>query len=607
MATPAASPTPSATPRTLGLYLATAIRATTVDQSTAGEGQVGPEAAGFIAGSPLAPNTPYDLFSSVPQTPGVAGIGSIETTAAYRTRKLDLSLTAGLGYVVGSVTNASYYGESLVPMLNPHLGSQALPYAIAFPAHAGQDDGTALRLALLSGSVATADGRLTLRGGYFDLAQTERFVFAPPPLTNLNPAIAYAPAESLSSGPPGTDRWQPDATALPLHGVDVIARRGIATLEIAHAALPSLPGESARMTTGSVVLDHGEGTQFAAQIVHLTTGGASFPATVPFGTDPQFTATPQGVLPTSMLSGQRETIAGLHANVHLVAALGLDAVAEVGRSWYDAAPVARPGTQAPGGYYHVGITKTRGRATTSLDLYRMESRYATAILPYGISENQWSAAFAWPGQWLKSNYQLIDNTVLGVNRQGYRLRYALDKGPLDIHVEYIDLRQIDPETTVTSTQSGFVDGYYLPQLPDAATFGRQKRYGFWAAWHPRFGDVTLDLVDDTLFRPFAASHPEDQVAYEVPQAVLTYSRHFSPALVAAVGFGRYAMKGAFAEPIDFADRLFFAGVEVQQTPKSAILISLRRSLFKGVTTFPGSSRSPDFSGSSLVIEQRFTL
>ncbi|MGH7756277.1 MAG: hypothetical protein ACREM8_08335, partial [Vulcanimicrobiaceae bacterium] len=80
-----------------------------------------------------------------------------------------------------------------------------------------------------------------------------------------------------------------------------------------------------------------------------------------------------------------------------------------------------------------------------------------------------------------------------------------------------------------------------------------------------------------------------------------------PALVAAVGFGRYAMKGAFAEPIDFADRLFFAGVEVQQTPKSAILISLRRSLFKGVTTFPGSSRSPDFSGSSLVIEQRFTL
>ena len=84
---------------------------------------------------------------------------------------LDLGLTAGLGYVRGSVTNASYWGENLLPTLNPHVGSQALPYAIAFPTHAGQDDGTALRLSILSASVATADGDLALKGGWFDPAR----------------------------------------------------------------------------------------------------------------------------------------------------------------------------------------------------------------------------------------------------------------------------------------------------------------------------------------------------------------------------------------------------------------------------------------------------
>ena len=41
--------------------------------------------------------------------------------------------------------------------------------------------------------------RLQLRAGWFDLAQTDRFVFAQPALTNINPAIAYAPAETLST------------------------------------------------------------------------------------------------------------------------------------------------------------------------------------------------------------------------------------------------------------------------------------------------------------------------------------------------------------------------------------------------------------------------
>jgi hypothetical protein len=604
---PTPNPSPSPSPRALGLRFDTTASLTFIDHSTAGGGQVGPEAPGFIAGAPLAPNTPYDLFSSAPQVPGIAGIGQVISTATYRWRSYDAAATVGFGYVRGSATNASYWGENLLPPLNPHLGSQALPGAVAFPTHAGGDDTTALRLSLLGMSAGTADGSLIVRGGWFDLAQTDRFVFTQPALTSVNPQIAYAPAETLSNGVATAPFWQPNAAALPLRGVDAVLRRADLTLELTNAALPALPGDSARMTMGSLVYDRGEGTRYSAQVVHVTTAGTPFMTTIPSGSDAQFVPTPQGVLPMSLLSGQRQTVAGVRAAFHLVPSQHIDGLVEVGRAWYDASPAFRPGTERPGGFYHVGAVKTKGRVTAFLDLYRMEPRYATIILPYGMPENQWSVAFAWPGQWLKSNYQLIDNGVLGVNRQGYRLRYFVDKGPLEVHLEYTDLHQLEPETTLTSTQSGFVDGYYLPQSPDAATFGRQKRYGLWAAWHGKFGDLTLDVVDDTLFRPFAAAHPEDSVSYEVPQAVLTFSRRMSENVTVAAGIGRYAMKGAFAEPIDFAQRVAFAGAQIRQTPKASMLVTFRRTSFRGLSTFPSNPRSPDFTSSALIVEQRLRL
>jgi hypothetical protein len=606
---PQPSPSPSASSTALprpraGLSAVTEASLTFIDQATRGGGQIGPEAGGFIAGSPLAPNTPYDLFSSAPQTPGVAGIGGVTSHLTYGLRRFDLDLTAQLADVTGSVTNASYWGENLSPFFNPHLGSTALGYRPVFPTHAGADDSWVLALGISEFGAATADGNLRLRAGWLDVAQSDRFVFAQPALTSVNPAIAYAPAESLNSGLAGTDLWQPDASALPLDGIDVVGKRDDATLELTNAALPALPGEGARLTMGSFVIDHGEGTRYSVQLLHAATSGTPFVTTVPFGADPTFTLYPQGVLPTSMLSGQEETIAGARAAFHLMPAIALDGLVEIGRSWYNAAPVARPGTQSPGGYYHLGFTKTHNRATAMFDVYRMEPRYATMILPYGAPENQWSAAFSWPGQWLKSNYQLIDNSTLGVNRQGYRARYALDGGPFEVHLEYTDLHQIDPETTLTATQVGFVDGYYLPQLPNAATFGQQKRYGFWAAYHASFGDLTLDIVDDTLYRPFAPDHVEDRVSYEVPQAVATYSRHLRSNVVFATGLGRYAIKGTFSEPLDFSERLFFTGIELREG-KASTLLSFRRTAFAGITTFPASSASPDFTGSMLILEQRY--
>ncbi|HTV72302.1 MAG TPA: hypothetical protein VME66_01165 [Candidatus Acidoferrales bacterium] len=602
-----ATPAPSGSPQPRGLQLNATASTTFIDQSTVGQGQVGPEAAGFIQGSPLSPNTPYDLFSSAPEVPGVAGIAEITSHEGYDFAHWDASLTTGFGYVRGSITNASYWGENLMPTLNPHLGFATLPYGITFPTHAGQDDGTGVRLSVLGGSLVSADGALTIRGGWFDLAQTDRFVFAQPALTNVNPAIAYAPAESLSNGLAGTDRWQSDASQLPLSGVDVVAKRGLATFEAASAALPALVGDTARLNIASLVVDHGEGTRFSAEVLHATQSGALINSTVPFGANPIYFQTPQGTLPVSTLGGEQQTIAGLRGAFHVLPALGLDGVAEIGRAWYDAASVVHPGTEQPGGYYHLGLVKKTGRATAFFDLLRMEPRYATMILPYGVPENQWSAAFAWPGQWLKSNYQLVDNSVLGVNRQGFRLRYFVDGGPFEIHLEYTDLHQIACETTESAEQAGFIDGYYLPQLPQYATLGTQQREAFWIAWHPSYGDLTLDVVNDTLSRPHALSQPQDQVSYDVPQAVLTYARHLSPAVEAATGLGRYGTKGTFSEPIDFSQRLFFAGVIVQEAPASSLLLSFRRTAFAGITTDPLSPLSPDFTGSALIAEQRVSL
>jgi hypothetical protein len=606
-ASPAASPAPTASPRPLGWRLGGRFEGTFVDQHTAGPGQSPPEAYDFERGSPLAPNTPYDLLSSAPQVPGVAGIGELFSTIAYGTRAFDISADLAAGYVDGSITNAAYWGENLVPTLNPHVGSQALPYAIAFPTHPGQDDGSVFRLSVLGGTIATADGNLHLRGGWFDLAQTDRFVFAQPALTSVNPAIAYAPAESLASAPISAAFWQPDSSALPLHGIDVVGRGGDAQVELTDAALPSLPGESAILRMASLVVDDGNGTRLSAQVLHATTSGALFETTLPYGIDPNFLVSPQGVLPTSFLSGQRQTLAGLRGAFHIEPKWGLDGVVEIGRSWYDANPVIRPGTEAPGGFYHAGVAEKRGRVTATFDEYRMEPRYAPMILPYGVAENQWSAAFAWPGQWLKSNYQLIDNSILGINRQGYKVGYALDGGPVEIHAAYTDLRQIDPETTLTSTQAGFVDGFYLPQSPDAATLGRQKRYALWTAWHPAFADVTLDVVDDTLYRPFDTGHVIDGVSYEVPQAVLTLSRKLSENVTAAAGIGRYAMKGAFAEPIDFAQRLYFAGAQVRESARESLSLTFRRTIFDGITTFPPAKSGPNYTGSAIIVEQRITL
>lgn len=605
---PTPAPSPSPTPPPGSVRVAADANLTFISQNTNGFGKLGlPEAPMFIAGtSPAAPLTPYDTFSSAPMTPGNAGTSALYVVPTYYGSAFNASATFGVGYVTGSTTNATYWGESLIPPLNPHLGSQTLGYAVGFAAQPGGDDGSAFVASVLSGSISTKDGSLRLRGGWFDLLQSDSFVFVQPAYQSAIPSLAVLPAESLGTGPPTADWWALDDGVYPLHGVDLFAAHGLATAELTDATLPSLPGTSARLTQASLVIDHGEGTRYSIDVSHVTTGGAPVPTTILFAQGTPVLS-PQGLLPFGTIGGQRETIYGLRASFHL---FGLaDGLVEYGHSVYAADGVALPGSGEPGNYYHAGVMRTIRRATFSLDLYKNDPYYATAILPYGAPENVWSVAWSWPGQWLKSNYQLINNYPVNVDRQGYRIKYQLNGGPLELHASYANFGQIVPITFANAQQTGFVDGFFLPQADNAATLGRQNQYALWTVWHAGLADFTVDWVEDAIRRNADLGHPLDFVSYVTPEYTMYASRQLTPYALVALGYAQYFMAGEFSsivQNVNFGQRQVFAGAELRESPHTSTLVQLRRSAFAGYATAPGFP-PPDFTGTLLIVEQRIKL
>jgi hypothetical protein len=604
---PAPAPSPSPPLRGVLQWQAEA-HTTFISQSAAGPGLTTTEASGFAQGSPLSPLTPYDTLSSAPNVPGNASESALIVRPTYFGRgAFDYHLTLAVGAAAGSVTNASYWGESLVPALNPHLGAQHLPYAIVFPNHPGQDDGSAFNAGIVNGSIVSKDGNLALKAGWFDLTQTDGFVFTQPAVPNALPAIGMVTAETLGDGTPNLDAWNASSTVLPLHGLDLMSKSGIASYELSSAAMPSLPGTSARMNMVSAVFDHGEGTRWSAQVLHVFTGGDPIATTVLYGADEQLLTTPQGLLPISRIGGQRETIAGLRGAFHI--APHLDGVAEYGHTTYAADLVAQPGTAKPGDYLHAGASRAFGRAALALDVYRNDARYANALLPYGAPENVWSVAWSWPGQWLKSNYQLINDFPVNIDRQGYRVKYTLGGGPLDVRVIYANFGEIEPITLSNALQTGFVDGFFLPQADANATLGRQHQYGGYLGWHPSFGDVTVDYAEDTMRRAAAPGAPQDSVAYDSPELVISFAHHFGSRTLASIGAARYAMRGSFGQGytnIDYSQRQAMAGIEFAESKRATILASLRRSAFAGIPAAPLDD-APTFTGTIFILEQRYKM
>lgn len=602
VATPAASPAPAPAPRfSLKVDGANVF----IDQATNGPGTTPPEGPGFARGSPISPMSPYDWFSSAPVTPGVAGIAQYELSGTYHATDLDFGASFGLGGLSGSTTNALYWSEPLIPNLNDHALSRQVPYAIVFPTHAGQDDATVGGASLLQGSLAAADGSWRVRGGYFDLTQSDRFVFAPPPITSVVPSLGAQTAETLGPGIPSIKDWAASPSTLPLLGADALYTHGSATLELTDALLPSLPNTNVRLTMGSLVLDRGDFGRFSLQLAHLWSSGDPILTTTYFGVDPEIHYSNQGRLYTSELANQEQTIAGGRALFHPHA--GWDALAELGRAWYDAGLVGNPGTQRFGNYEHFSLARHLGADLATLEYHRFDPTYATMNLPYGIPENIWSVAWSWPGVWLKSTYQLVDNSVIGANRAGYHLRYDHDSKYLEVHASYGDWRQLIPETEANASQVGFVDGFFLLQKDAFGTFGRDQQLGLYVAWHLPHDDLAFDGVDDYLSRPADAGQAIDTVNTRAPQAVITWAHHFNDRLLAVGGYGRYAINGTWAfTPVNAIYGVGFAGVQVATGPNMAFLVEGRRYALVGLPSIPGGP-PPTMRGTALIVDQKIGI
>jgi hypothetical protein len=596
------SPSPAATPR-----FAVKVDGSNVfiDQATGGPGTTPPQGPGFANGSPISPMSPYDWFSSAPTTPGVAGIAQYEISAIYHATNLDFAATFGLGGLTGSTTNALYWGEPMIPNLNDHDLSRVVPYSIVFPTHAGQDDADVASATLLGASIAAPNGDWRLRGGYFDLMQSDRFVFAPPPITSAVPSLGVQTAETLGPGMPSIKAWTAAASSLPLLGADGYWHRGDVSLEMTDALLASLPDTNVRLTMGSLVLDRGDYGRFSVQVAHLWTSGDPILTTSFFGADQQIHYGNQGRLYTSELANQEQTISGARAFFHPFK--GWDALAELGRAWYDAGLVTNPGTSHFGNYEHFSLARHIGSDLATLEYHRFDPTYATMILPYGISENIWSVAWSWPGVWLKSTYQLVDNSVIGANRAGFRFKYDHTAGRLELHASGGDWREIVPETIANASQVGFVDGFFLLQKNGFGTHGRDEQLGLYAAWHLPHDDVAFDSVEDYLSRYAYPGQSLDVVATRSPQVVVSWAHHFGDKLLAVGGYGRYETAGTWAiTPVDAIYGVGFAGVQLATGPNMALLVEARRYALVGLPSIP-NGLPPTMNGTAFIVDQRISL
>ena len=604
-ASPSPSPSPSPTPRTSFAFSVSGSN-TFVDQAARGPGITPPEGKGFANGSPLSPMSPYDWFSGAPTVPGVAGVAQYALTGTYRFDAFKAGATLGAAGLTGSTTNAAYWSEPLIPNLDIHALSRAVPYSIMFPAHAGSDAATTANVNVLSATFGDADDRWFLRGGYFDLMQTDRFVFAPAPLTSVVPSLGVQTPETLGPGLPSIDAWPSSPSSLPLLGVDAYAKAGSASLEVTDALLPAPPGTSARLTMGSLVDDRGDDGRFSLQLAHLWTGGDPISTTTFFGTDQQILPGPQGRLFTSTLANQSETIAGARALFHPVKRL--DALVELGRSWYDDALAADPDSGRFGNFEHFSLTgHLSGADAATLEYHRFDASFASVILPYGIPENVWSVAWSWPGVWLKSNYQMVDNSIIGANRAGFHFRYDHTGKRFEARASYGDWSQLVPETVANASQQGFVDGFFLLQNNGFGTIGHDRQAGLYLAYHMPNDDIAIDAVEDYLNRSADFGQSIDTVAERAPQIVGTFAHHFSKSLIALGGYGRYEMTGQWADtPVDAIYGVGFAGVEIATGPKTALLVEARRYALVGLPSAIGGP-PPTMSGTGLVVDQRVSF
>lgn len=651
--TPSPAPTPSASPgHRFRLRVSGEDSISVIDQNYVGSGLMQQENGSFIAGLPFAPGMPYDFFSAAPTASGFGFGENIKLTLTYGPAAVDYGITLGFGSVVGSAQTVGYWGEQPIPPLNPHLGQTAYQLPIAFPTKPGLDDVSAVRGSVLGAFVQSKDGNYALRAGWFDLRQTQKFVFTQATVTNSSPALAVVPPNSVGPGAPTLDDWLPSNTQLPLSGVDVFAKVGEFSLEGATAALPAPAGVGARLNTASIFWQRERGPKFALQYASIATGGDPVSTTTFFGvpivgaagtpaspcglpagfsppanpvlqpfpgiitnTSGTLTTTSnfgQGPVPFTCLAGQQNQIWGLSASGKLLAFL--DGIAELGYSQYRTHLGANG--VGVGAYLHGGLTEHLGALTLSQHYYSVDPRYAPTILPYGnccnppfTTENIWSAAYTWPAQWLRGDYQSIDNTQAYNNRRGFVFGASFESALIQVRLKYSVLSQLYPVTLTTAAEPGFVEGYYLPELvTTGGNLGIDRLFAAWIGFHPKPLDISLDYATQNNYRPGGVSPGAlgvlDTVAMSYPQMSVTLSKRLGARFLLAGGFSDYLLRGTWAgSGVNLNQAVPFLGFQLYQSAGLQLTAQARYYNTQGVPPL-SDTVAPTLKGLQLLFEQK---
>jgi hypothetical protein len=600
-ATASPSPEPSKKPSVFSMKIDTYTSAT--NQQFVGPGISPPEAATFAQGGVQAPISPYALFSGAPLVTGQGTAQDFLLTPTFAVNPhIDAAVTIGYGSASGTGNVINYWGDPIMPSINPNLGVKAFTLAPAFPTHNGADAASATRLGFLSASVTEHSGLGGLTIGWFSPHQVVPFAFAPPPGENTPFQPVPQLANNIGDGTPSIDVLKAPPPILPLSGVDLWLKDGIATLEFASGILPAPVTSTARAQTLSAIFDHGNGLSYSAELAGLTTNGPET-ARVLFGSNGQLV---NGV-PQSTVYGQHMAVLGLGATLPLGVS---DGSFRYGYSCYGANQGAAisTGNCTSGNYYYGKIHHGFTHFDLSLEGERYEPNYAPALLDYGTIENVWQSPAALPSTWLLGDYSFVGGAIGGANRQGARLSTTFIIAGVEVRFAVAGYTEISPLDTSTAFTPGFVEPYFLPQNVAHGNLGNEQRYEGWFSYHAKFGDIVLDLSQVNTSRTAPAGSPGDRVSMSYPSGVFSITRPFGPKVTGSAGVGRFALNGQFdtsgPNNASLAQDLVFAGVQLRSNATSGYGLEYRLYSTQGNPSLPGGP-SPAYHGPQIQFYQRF--
>ena len=351
-----------------------------------------------------------------------------------------------------------------------------LGYGVAFPTAPGQDDGSGFVASVVSGSIASADGNAALARRLVRSRAERQLRLHAAGVPERDSVAGRAAGGIARHGPPTADWWK-------LDGGDISAARhrfhggsaGLATWNSRMRHLPSLPGTGARLTLGVA----GRRSRRRARGIRSRS-----PMSAPAGRrcrrryssrKARRCITSAG--PVAVRNRRRATRDDF----------GLRAPRSTCSAWPSGAGIrpfhlcrrrasSCPEPAQPGNYYHAGLIARpcgarRWRSTYTRTIRIMRPRSAVRRAGERVVGG---VVVAGP----MAQVELSADQQLSGQRRPSRLPHEISAQRRTVRIarRLCELRADRADHDRQRQQTGFVDGFFLPQANDAATLGRQNQY-----------------------------------------------------------------------------------------------------------------------------------